>query len=408
MVYREQPVMPSSTPLATETIVDARIEDLEDDPYPLYEWMRREQPIAWVPETGRLWITTWDLCAEAGAADEIFGPTTAVHELVYGLPNVMAMSGEEHRVTRASLDARFRPRTVNGYAESLLRPTAVRYIDEIRDRGNADLTPVLEQISARAVGDVLGFEDVSDQTLLRWFHGLAAYLVDQGRGDPSIAQRAAGVKAEVRQYLVERLDRLETDPDASTLSGMAHHGMPEGQVRSVGDLTPTVATMIVGGFQEPAHSIANSMLGLLGRPEQAAAVAADPGGLSAAAVHEGLRWIPPFSIAEKLTAADVVIGAKLIPKDTEVALVIGSANRDETRFDDPATFDIGRRRINNFAFGFGAHFCVGHYVARQVAQVTVEELFLRLPGLRPDPDREPLVNGWTVRGAKTLPVVWDA
>ncbi|HEX5251653.1 MAG TPA: cytochrome P450 [Gaiellales bacterium] len=159
-------------------------------------WMRREQPIAWVPATERLWLTTWDLCAEAGAADEISGPTTAVHELVYGL---------------------------------------VYALDEI-------------------VG--------------------------------------------------------------------------------------TVGTMIVGGFQEPAHGAANALLGLLGRPEQAAAVAADPMGLSAATVHEGLRWIPPFNMTEKLTAADVVIGGKMIPAGTEIAMVIGSANRDETRFEHPDVFDL--------------------------------------------------------------------
>jgi cytochrome P450 len=51
---------------------------------------------------------------------------------------------------------------------------------------------------------------------------------------------------------------------------------------------------------------------------------------------------------------------------------------------------------------------VGHFVARQIAQIAVEELFRRLPGLRLDPDRAPVVHGWMVRAAKTLPVVWDA
>jgi cytochrome P450 len=113
-------------------------------------------------------------------------------------------------------------------------------------------------------------------------------------------------------------------------------------------------------------------------------------------------------MTEKLTTADVVLGGMLIPAGTEIALVIGSANRDERRFDDPDTFDLGRERTSNFAFGFGAHFCVGHFVARQIAQIAVEELFRRLPGLRLDPDRAPVVHGWMVRAAKTLPVVWDA
>jgi aromatic O-demethylase, cytochrome P450 subunit len=401
--------MATSPPLATDTVVDARLVDIEADPYPLYARMRREQPIAWVPETERLWLTTWDLCAQAGAADDIFGPTRDVHELVYGLPNVMAMSGEEHRRARAPLDARFRPRAVNEYVETLVRPTAVRYIEAVRARGRADLTgEVLEKISSRAVGDILGLTDVSDETLLRWFHGLAAYLDDLGRGDPAIGAHAAVIKTELREYLAGRIDELRMRPDGSTVDHMVHHGLPDGQVRSVDEIAGTVGTMIVGGFQEPAHAAANSLLGLLGRPEQAAAVAADPRGSSAATVHEGLRWIPPFNMTEKLTAADAVIGGKLIPAGTEVALVIGSANRDENRFEHAEAFDLNRERVNNLAFGFGAHFCVGHYVARQVAQVSVEELFMRLPGLRLDPDREPVVHGWMVRGAKTLPVVWDA
>lgn len=401
--------MSTSPPLATDAVVEARLADIEADPYPLYAWMRRERPIAWVPATDRLWITTWDLCAEAGAADEIFGPTSGVHELVYGLPNVMAMSGEEHREARAALDARFRPRAVSAYVETIVRPVTVRYVEAIRARGRADLTgDVLERVSSRAVGDVLGLDDVPDETLLRWFHGLGAYLVDLGRGDPGIGAHAAVVKAELRDYLAGRIDELRGSPDGSTISHMIHHGMPDGQVRSADEIAGTVGTMIVGGFQEPAHGAANALLGLLGRPEQAAAVAADPAGLAAAVVHEGLRWIPPFNMTEKLTTADVVLGGMLIPAGTEIALVIGSANRDERRFEDPDTFDLGRERTSNFAFGFGAHFCVGHFVARQIAQIAVEELFRRLPGLRLDPDRAPFVHGWMVRAAKTLPVVWDA
>jgi aromatic O-demethylase, cytochrome P450 subunit len=54
------------------------------------------------------------------------------------------------------------------------------------------------------------------------------------------------------------------------------------------------------------------------------------------------------------------------------------------------------------------HFCLGHFVARRLEQVMLEELFTRLPSLRPDPAQPPVVHGWAVRAAKRLPVVWDA
>ena len=85
-----------------------------------------------------------------------------------------------------------------------------------------------------------------------------------------------------------------------------------------------------------------------------------------------------------------------------------SANRDETRFADPDVFDLGRPRQSHVSFGYGVHFCLGHYVARQLEKVMLEEMFTRLPNLRPDPDQETIVHGWSVRAAKRLPVVWDA
>lgn len=397
---------PVTRPLtATAIIHDVPLEVLERDPYPTYSWMRRHRPIAYVPETGRVWITTWDLCDEAGRNDEVFGPTRDVFHAVYGNPNVMSLTGAEHLAHRSALNACFRPRAVNEYRERLLRATAVRYIDAIRDRGEADAsTQILERISMRAIGDVLGFTDVHDDILIRWFHGFAAYLVDFGRSS-EVAEHGRAIKAEVAAYLRTRLD---SQPDGSTLSLLLHNGMPEGATRSIEEIIGDVGVMIVGGFQEPAHGAANSLHGLFTRPDQAARLRADPSAWSAAAVEEGLRWLAPFGMTEKLTTAEITLGGVRFPAGTEVAMVLGSANRDETRYADSDVFDLDRPRQSHAAFGYGLHFCLGHFVARQLERVMLEEMFARLPNLRPDPDQPATVHGWAVRAAKRLPVVWDA
>ncbi len=208
-------------------------------------------------------------------------------------------------------------------------------------------------------------------------------------------------------YLETRVAALAAHPDDSTLSDLLHHGMPDGSTRSIDEIIGDVGVMIVGGFQEPAHGAANSLHGLFTRPDQAARVAADPAAWSGAAVDEGLRWLAPFSQTEKLTTADVIVSGVLFREGTEVSLVLGSANRDETRYTDPDVFDLDRPRLSHAAFGYGLHFCLGHFVARQLEQVMLEEMFTRLPRLRPDPDHPPLVHGWAVRAAKRLPVLWD-
>ena len=113
------------TRIATDIVVDVPMSELEADPYPRYAQMRRATPICWVPETGRLWVTTWDLCDEAGNDHAVFGPTQEVHHRVYGTPNVMALSGQEHLDHRAPLNACFRPGAVRDYVDS----------DPARDRG---------------------------------------------------------------------------------------------------------------------------------------------------------------------------------------------------------------------------------------------------------------------------------
>ena len=75
-------------------------------------------------------------------------------------------------------------------------------------------------------------------------------------------------------------------------------------------------------------------------------------------------------------------------------MVIGSANRDPAHFPEPDVFDIDRDTRGHMAFGYGVHFCIGHYVARALAQVMIEEMFARLPNLRLDPDRPPAIHGW--------------
>jgi aromatic O-demethylase, cytochrome P450 subunit len=393
--------------IATDVILDIGLGVLEDDPYPTYVEMRRELPIAFVPEVGRVLVTTWALCDEAGSNDEVFGPTEHPFSDVYGVPNVMSLTGAEHRHLRNAINPPFRPRAVNDYREETLRATATRYIDAMRPRGRADATTeLLEPISIRSIGDVMGFVDVDDDTLARWLRGYAAYLVDFGR-DEIVAERGRAVKEEVRAYLEGRLPILVDRPRGDALSHMLHDGMPEGQARSPDELIGTVGLMIVGGIQEPAHAAANALLGLLGRPEQAARVTSDPATWSAKVVEEGLRWLPPFGMTEKKTTRETTLGGLVFPAGAEVSMVIGSANRDPERFPHPDVFDIDRDTQGQMAFGYGMHFCIGHFVARVLAQVMIEEMFTRLPNLRLDPQSAPYVHGWANRAAYRLPLLWD-
>jgi cytochrome P450 len=87
---------------------------------------------------------------------------------------------------------------------------------------------------------------------------------------------------------------------------------------------------------------------------------------------------------------------------------IGSANHDETRWDDPETFDIFRPAIPHIAFAHGPHMCLGMHLARLETRALLNRVLDRLPGLELDPDgADPHIRGDVFRSPTSLPVLFE-
>jgi cytochrome P450 len=91
-----------------------------------------------------------------------------------------------------------------------------------------------------------------------------------------------------------------------------------------------------------------------------------------------------------------------------MAVNLGSANHDETSWENPESFDIFRERKPHIGFGHGAHVCIGMHLARLESTKTFSTLFDRLPGVRADPEAaEPYIAGMYFRSPPHLDVVWE-
>jgi cytochrome P450 len=99
----------------------------------------------------------------------------------------------------------------------------------------------------------------------------------------------------------------------------------------------------------------------------------------------------------------------MISSGQKVILWLGSANRDETVFNNPDRFDIRRDTRAHLAFGSGIHFCIGAPLARLEARVVLEVMLQRLQNITPDDDnydQKPLeaVDSLVLHGVKHLPL----
>jgi cytochrome P450 len=102
------------------------------------------------------------------------------------------------------------------------------------------------------------------------------------------------------------------------------------------------------------------------------------------AVEESLRHDPPVQyLMRDCTADHLLHGERLRPHD-KVAFGIASANRDETRFEDPHSFRLDRPDPRgHLGFGGGPHICPGATLARLEARVAVSVLLDRVTSVEP-------------------------
>ena len=148
------------------------------------------------------------------------------------------------------------------------------------------------------------------------------------------------------------------------------------------ELVALVVNVLGGAVGSSRAAIANSVLLLVGHPEQAAWVSADPESRLTPAIEECLRFHPPFRSGRKLVlAANEVFGVTLRAGDT-VFLARQAANRDPARWSDPDRFDVTRVPERHYSFGYGAHFCLGQALARLDVQESVRVFLEDLPNAR--------------------------
>jgi cytochrome P450 len=90
------------------------------------------------------------------------------------------------------------------------------------------------------------------------------------------------------------------------------------------------------------------------------------------------RYVSPVKQFMRTATSEQILGDVKIPEGDAVLLSFPAANRDESVFERPDTFDVTRSPNRHVAFGFGAHYCLGAHLARLETRAFYDELIPRL------------------------------
>jgi cytochrome P450 len=376
--------------------------DFWRDPYPALAAMRRDHPIAYVPQLGATLFTRRAHIVELEKLTEVFSshqPQRLMNRLMGH--NMMRKDGAEHIAERKQVLAALGPQPVRALWEPVFRADAHRVLDALAPQRRADLVADYAMpVSADALRALTGLVNMRWQDMDAWsqamIDGIANYT-----GDPATEARCHAATAGIDACISARLPALLRAPDQSLLSVMLRAGLPEASVRA------NIKLSISGGQNEPRDAIAGAVWALLAHPEQLALV--QRGALPWRRVFdEYLRWISPIGMSPRRVAQRYTVDGVTLEPEDQVFFMFGSANRDEAFFDAPERFDIRRADSSaHIAFGAGPHYCAGAAASKAlIAEVALPALFERLPGLRLAPGADVRFGGWAFRGPLALPVCW--
>ncbi len=346
-------------------------------------------------------------------------------DLPYVRRMMLNMDPPGHTRLRRLLTKAFTPRAVARLADRI-EVRARSLVDAVAEKGEADFAKdIAADLPLQTLADIFGIPASDRWLLFDWSNRVIGYQDSEysmsAAFDPAEATPMARRALALRPYHATNPRSRAGMPDLYAYA----HDLGRHKRKNPGDDVMTALMQLVdednstiaveefenlfwlfavAGNETVRNALPGGMLALLKNPDEMARLRADPG-LLPGAVEEMLRWHTPVMNFRRTATADTVVGNVPVRKGEKVVVWFSSANRDETVFEDPNRFDIGRSPNDHLAFGHGPHFCLGAHLARLQMRAMFRAVLDRFA------DIEPAGEPWRLRsnfqnGIKRLPIRW--
>jgi cytochrome P450 len=384
------------------------------DPYPRFAELRRRGPIQridlsdWYPplnppgeDPGAWVVLTHALASEVLRDAETFSSSkyAITADAVMGR-NLLSMDPPEHTRYRALVQKPFTARALATWESELVRPVLRDCVAAIAGRGRADLTADFTfRFPVRVIGGLFGLPDADLEDFHRWGVEIQCVIFDYERG--------VAASKKLTEYFRGVIQDHRRRPREDLLTGLLEAEL-DGRRLDEEEVLGFLRLLLPAGLETTYRGTSNLLFALLTHPDQLEAVRRDRS-LVEAAVEEAMRWEPILTGGLRFATRDTTLAGVEIRAGEKVFVCFGSANRDESRYQNADAFDIFRPQKPNLAFGFGPHRCLGMGLARLEMAAALEAVLDGLPGLRLDPEAKDVhIMGEGFRAPASLPVVFES
>ncbi|RXT45606.1 cytochrome P450 [Bradyrhizobium betae] len=320
------------------------------------------------------------------------------------LRSLVQMDLPDHPKFRALTQKWFTPGNLRSI-EGNVRAIAKSYADRLAaSGGHCDfVSDIALGFPLRVVMSILGVDADDEPKMLRLTQEFF------GTKDPDNARKGqndgvaalSDVVSEFGEFFFSVVTNRRVNP-SDDLASVIANAQFDGEPISDLDALSYFVTIATAGHDTTSSSSAGGMWALCEHPEQFAKLKANPA-LIPGFVDEAIRWSTPVKHFMRTAAADTELGGRPISRGDWLMLCYASANRDEAVFQDSEAFRIDRSPNRHLAFGYGAHLCLGQYLAKLEMRILFEELLQRISSVELDGAGAMTVS-WFVNGPKRLPI----
>jgi cytochrome P450 len=389
--------------------------EFKADPFPFLASLRTSRPVylTWLPDKRPVWLITRYADVTALLKDERFvkNRRTAMtpeqlRKMSWMPPmfrplerNMLDLDVPDHTRLRALVHKAFTPSFVAGMRDRV-QTLADELLERVMYEGEIDLIKDYAlPLPMTIITEILGVPTSDRHKFHKWSKAIVSL------SSPKATLRVIPSVWMFIRYLRLFFERRRREPrdDLATALIQAEEA---GDKLSQDELLAMVFLLLIAGHETTVNLIGNGMLALLEHPDAMNRLRRKPA-LIKTGVEELLRYTSPvFMSTERYAREDLSLHGITIPRGGMTLGVIGSANRDESVFENPDELNINREPNKHLSFGQGIHFCLGATLARLEAEIAINTLLRRMPDLHLSVATKSLRwrPSMILRGLESLPV----
>jgi cytochrome P450 len=381
-----------------------------DDPYDTYRWMRDEAPV--------YYSDRWDFYALTRNADVVaahrdwetfssaYGVTLDALSMRHNfseLNMLILLDPPEHERLRKLVRQVFTKAAIANL-EPLVIDVVTSHVEELAGRSQFDLVADFAALfPVEIISSMLGVPSGERQQIRHWTDG----FLHREPNNPFATESGVAASMAMNDYFLQLAQEKRRRPDDLIISrlvtatfededGVTHRLTDE-------DIGTFAVLLAAAGSETVTKLMGNGIMAFHDNPDQWNMVLADPD-LIPGAIEEMLRLNPPSQYQGRFTTRDVELEGGTIPAGSPTLLVTGAATRDPRAYDQPDVFDIKRGGATTLAFGYGAHSCLGSWLARLETRVALQQLREHWPRFDVNTDGLQRVTMSNVAGYSHIPV----